>query len=227
MADFIKISSNNVKEIEADLIKPNTFIFLGKIMDINNIDFEEILETFDDLLEIYVEVETNNNNELVIAEKENKEFIFKSGLTKLPKHSKYNTIEKEIDIDVRHSYLQELLYNYLVELLGEERVWVENNVNGNRVDVVVNTEGHITFYEIKTGNSAKSCIRQAFGQLMEYAYYDGQEYANSLTVVGEHPLDKKTDKYLRFLNKKFKIDLKYINIWKIIEKRRNIDINKF
>ena len=213
--DEKRSKTENVKEISAKLIQPGTFIFIGKLVKKNNIDFDEILETFDDLLQIYIEVEDNNNRHLE-NKPNDKTLVFKPGLSKLPKAKYYTSIEKEINIDVRHSIIQERLYNFLTSLFGEKSVGTEIDINGNRVDVVLKgLNNEFAFFEIKVSNSAKTCIRQALGQLLEYAYYDGQEYTNDFFIVGEHPIDEKTEKYLRFINEKFNLNFKYININKI------------
>ncbi|MFA6618276.1 MAG: hypothetical protein WCT23_04330 [Candidatus Neomarinimicrobiota bacterium] len=46
-----------VRVIDSDLIVNETFIFIGKTMNYNSIDYDKILKTFDDFLPIYKEVE--------------------------------------------------------------------------------------------------------------------------------------------------------------------------
>jgi hypothetical protein len=48
---------------------------------------------------------------------------------------------------------------------------------GGRIDLVVRTGEGYEFYEIKTYGSARACIREAIGQLLEYAMWPGAEPA--------------------------------------------------
>ena len=59
------------------------------------------------------------------------------------------------------------------------------------------------------GPSARLCIRQALGQLMEYGFWPGAAGPAKLFVVGEPPLDGKAEKFLQSLREKFKIPIYY------------------
>ncbi|MGC1784471.1 MAG: hypothetical protein WA708_18245 [Acidobacteriaceae bacterium] len=69
--------------------------------------------------------------------------------------------------------------------------------------------GEYAYFEIKTGLSAQSCIREALGQLLEYSYWPGAEKATRLVIVGEPPFDKKAKAYLETLRKQFSLPLEY------------------
>ncbi len=199
----------DVCEIDDELAQNGTFIFIGKLMDIENIDFDQILSTFDDLLNIYQEVETEPKKQIKTKRKEST-FKFDNKSKKLPQKSSYNSIQREINVDVRHSYLQERLYNHLVSIYGESSVGLENRINGNRIDIVVKiAENSYIFYEVKTGSSAKSCIRQAMGQLFEYAFWNNSEFEVSMIIAGEFEMDKITSDYVTFLKNKFNIPISY------------------
>ena len=66
-----------------------------------------------------------------------------------------------------------------------------------------------TYYEIKTGLSAQSCIREALGQLLEYSYWPGAQSATRLVIIGEPPLDKHAKTYLETLQKEFSLPMEY------------------
>jgi len=138
-----------------------------------------------------------------------KRFEFNNKLKKLPKRSNYTSIEKEISIDIRHSYLQEKLFVKLQNKYGKENVGLENNIEGNRIDIVVRENDEYIFYEVKTASSAKACIRQAFGQLMEYSYWSGKKIAKKIIVAGEFILTKTDLQYLKYLNSEFMIPIEY------------------
>lgn len=178
-------------------------------MDVENLDYREILSTFDDLLKIYQEVETEPKTQTK-KKQEIVNFKFDNRSKHLPQKSNYNTIEKEINVDVRHSYLQEKLYKELISTFGEDAVGLENHINGNRIDVVVKTaEDSYAFYEVKIGSSAKSCIRQAMGQLFEYAFWNSSNFKVDLIIAGEFEMDKTTSDYINFLKSNFNIPISY------------------
>lgn len=199
----------NVREIDDKLVQNGTFIFIGKLMDDKNLDYGEILSTFDDLLKIYQEVETDPKIQTK-KKQENIEFRFDNQSKHLPQKSNYNTVEKEINVDVRHSYLQEKLYKELVSTFGEDAVGLENHISGNRIDIVVKIAEHsYGFYEVKTGSSAKLCIRQAMGQLFEYAFWNSSNFKVDLIIAGEFEMDKTTSDYINFLKSNFNIPISY------------------
>ena len=78
-----------------------------------------------------------------------------------------------------------------------------------RVDLIAQRGVDLEFYEIKTAPSARLCIRQALGQLMEYGFWPGAARPAKLFVVGEPPLDGKAEDYLQSLREEFKIPIYY------------------
>lgn len=200
----------SVKPIDPKLVENGTFIFMGKLMDSQNIDFDEILKTFDSLLPIYLEIESEPQ---VVKASPVNVFKFSSKTKKLPGTSNYTSKEKEINILARHTFLQEKLYQNLIQLFGEDQVGLENDINGNRIDVVVKiSDKEFVFYEVKTGSSARSCIRQGMGQLLDYAYWNEDNLKLTLIIAGEWEIDKKTHRYVRYLEAEFKIPIRYMQI---------------
>ncbi len=203
---------NNVFEINEQLTKIGTFIFIGKLVDYNNVNVIEILKDFDDLLNIYIEVENENITIGPQNQKSTTGFIFASGRPNLPQSTKYTRTQQQINVNARHSFLQEKLYKKLTSVFGEETVGMEIFLNGKKIDLVLKINNLFTFYEIKTSNSAKQCIREALGQIFEYTYFDGKKYADEIVIAGEYPIDKSTQKYLKFLNSEFNLPISYHQI---------------
>lgn len=204
---------HSVEEIKEQDIKKNNFIFIGKIKQ--NPDIKEILETLDFLYPIYKEVESNN--QFFEDRKEEQEFlpknfVFKKKDYKLPQKRTGNIISREINIKVRHSLIQKKLYESLVSIYGEDNVAVEQYYGLNRIDVVVKNDEELYFYEVKTANSARDCIREAFGQLMDYAFFPNIENAKKIYIVGESPYDSMCKKYIDFLKEKFYLPIDYMYI---------------
>lgn len=112
-------------------------------------------------------------------------------------------------MDVRHSLIQEKLAANLVDVYGEDNVSIENTCFGKSIDVVLRQGTEYAFYEVKTCGSAKACIREALGQIMEYAYWPGKSHAKKIIVVGENDIDPKTREYLEYLQTTFNLPLEY------------------
>jgi hypothetical protein len=60
--------------------------------------------------------------------------------------------------------------------------------------------------------SARACIRQAIGQLLEYAFWPGGPEATRLIVVSETAIDKDGAEYLRRFKERFSLPIKYEQI---------------
>ncbi len=117
----------DVEPIDPKLVENGTFIFMGKLMDPQNIDFDEILKTFDSILPIYLEIESEP---LVVHTSPTYVFKFSNKTRNLPGISNYTSKQKEINILARHTYLQNKLYSSLVQLFGEDQVGLENDIDG-------------------------------------------------------------------------------------------------
>ena len=107
--------------------------------------------------------------------------------------------------------MQTKLYEQLVGLHGVDCVGTENESgSGTAIDLVVQTTKFRWFYEIKTADSVRICIRQAIPQLLEYAYWQRDiNRVDKLIIVG--PVDLTTDgeAYLKFLRDTFNVQLHY------------------
>lgn len=205
-----------VSEIKSDLIISGTFIFFGKIIDCYRVNYDHILETFDDLLDVYIKVEApyiHQPKDSKFSEDHQQQFVFVKRTPRLPYSRSYTTVAKDIDIDVHHTYLQKKLQHQLEQSFGADNVCLEHDCYGNSIDIVTqDNQGYLRFYEIKTASSARSCIRQAIGQLFEYAFGNGQQNAIALIVAGEPPLDYNSQVYLDFLRSQFGLPIEYLQI---------------
>lgn len=119
--------------------------------------------------------------------------------------------KKESTVTLLHNEIQNSLYVDLVKEFGVDRVGTENDAGqGTAVDIVVKTDEFCWFYEIKTAMSVKTCIRQALPQLLEYAYWHGEDdRADRLIIVSPFPITKEAETYLSFLRKKFNLEIYY------------------
>ena len=108
-------------------------------------------------------------------------------------------------VNPRHIRLQNKLYGFLCKKYGEGSVHYERDF----VDIAVEHSDGITFFEIKMETTAKRCIRQALGQLVEYAHYPECSKASRLVVVGDAPPTSEDHLYLEFLRREYGIPIFY------------------
>lgn len=204
------------KQIEEQLIKKGTFIFIGKYFDkkmseLNNSDFKEILTTFDKLLDLYIYVEKNSDTVVDLLPNSNNKFIFKPGHRKSIEHTKASHTQGETEIDLYHNKIQTNIFNQLAQKYGRNNVGTElPSGTGTNIDlVVVKDKDNIVFYEIKTHESIRICIREALSQLLEYAYWSDGKNAQKLIIVSKNEITGAAKNYLNKLRKDFQIPVFY------------------
>lgn len=187
-------------------VREENFIILGRRKRPSELSYGEILELFDRLLPLYVYIEENVNR---------KETDSDTGVPSTPQKTerKHETTaepaQAEIDVQLRHNRMQDALESQFSEEHGTEYVEAEHPRGHGRVDLVVETVDSWDFYEIKPYSDPRLCIREAAGQLLEYAYWPGTEEPDRLVVVGESELDSKGERYLNRLRRKFDVPIDY------------------
>ena len=123
--------------------------------------------------------------------------------------SGYERVAKPVEIVYLHKQLRDALHKYFFNAGGKD-VSIENPTGkGTLVDIARKENGKMIFYEIKTYNNLKSCIREAMGQILEYAYWPMEENAQELIIVSHHPINDDAKNYLKGLRKKFKLPVFY------------------
>jgi hypothetical protein len=204
----------DIKEIPDYLIKEDVFIFIGKLIPIEDVEnkgfYQRVLKTFDDLLEIYKIIEDcNNNNEI---SQEEIDFIFSNNKGKLPESKNITVISANTDVLIRHSIFQEILLKELITQYGGECVGSERPIGNSFVDIVVKAKGETHFYEVKMAANVQFCIREALGQLLEYGYKGGKKHADKLIIAGEFPIEQKSEMFIKYLQANFSIPISYYQI---------------
>jgi hypothetical protein len=102
----------------------------------------------------------------------------------------------------------------LIAEFGERNVGDEHPCgNGKAIDVVVRA-GHdsFQFFEIKTGSRPRACIRDALGQLLEYAYWPPTIEPSLLVICGAPALDNDGRRYLERMAERHNLPLTYRQI---------------
>lgn len=113
--------------------------------------------------------------------------------------------QKATRFDPKHVRIQNRLFRHLRNQFGANNVFREQNY----VDLVVNHPEGASYYEIKTDETAKKCIRTALGQLLEYAHYPDQDRANQLVIVGDPAPTNDDRAFIAYLRNRFGIEIYY------------------
>jgi hypothetical protein len=108
-------------------------------------------------------------------------------------------------VDPRHVRLQNRLYDALCAKYGKAAVSYEDGC----VDLKATTPEGVVFFEIKITTTAKKCIREALGQLVEYAVYPQDNRSIQWVVVGDAPVTGDDLAYLTHLRATYNVPLYY------------------
>lgn len=112
---------------------------------------------------------------------------------------------KKYVYDPIHSIMQNGIKRFLDETGDYNKVLLEED----NVDVKARTNnGEWHFFEIKT-STARKCIREALGQILEYAHFPEENKASKLFIVGQTELSSEERKYLGYLRTRYGLPLWY------------------
>ena len=202
-----------VGPISPELAAKGLFVFLGNRRPVRKVTREAVLDDMDRLLPLYRFVESGGRTE-PLPRSVKKGFLFKSGKQAHLTKTKASYAQKELDIELRHNRLQDILERRLVDRYGADNVCreVACGIGNNSIDLVVRQADGYWFYDIKTFPSPRACMREAIGQLLEYAFWPGCQNASRLIVVGEAAPDRDVVGYCRQLKKRFSLPVEYEQI---------------
>jgi hypothetical protein len=197
------------RPIEPAITKANTFIFLGKWVEADDVNIQDILDEFNGLLPLYGFVESGD----FLQMPSKNTTVFRPGCSVKKLSAKASQSAGECDIALRHNALQCALFDALAGEYGPNQVATEFAIDaGGFVDAVVAKNSSYIFFEIKVAPSTRSALREALGQILEYAYWPNANRANILVVVGEESPTKEAESYLKNLRKRFGLKLFYRQI---------------
>jgi hypothetical protein len=144
---------------------------------------------------------------------DDKGFVFSSGHNeKKTGKVRISASKKHATAELLHNKMQNALYSALVDQYGDENVGTEVPTGTDTFIDLVRKVGkeRYWFYEIKTAETVKSCIRQAIPQLLEYAYWQGDvKRVERLIIVGPAPVTKEAQAYLQLLRAHFNLPIEY------------------
>jgi hypothetical protein len=138
-------------------------------------------------------------------------FVFSSGHNKGKESSKRSYSASKKDNDLFHNRMQNAIYEQLCEECEKNNVGTEQDTGfGSRVDIAVKQKnGTIIFYELKTSNSIRQCIREGLSQLMEYSFFPNKNNAAKLIIVSQNKIDQDNEIYIKKLRSSFEIPVYY------------------
>ena len=196
-----------------ELVVPGTFVFLGKRQPVDTVDHAVILDDFDRLLALYSYVEGGGRERSEVAPS-GLGFNFRPGVADRAPSATVSLAERDLNITLKHNLLQATLCRQLVAKHGADNVRSEQPSGlGTMIDVVLRRRpDEYWYYEIKTALSPRACMREALGQLLEYAYWPGTREASRLIVCGESPLDADGQEYVDELRRRFQLPISYEQI---------------
>ncbi len=121
----------------------------------------------------------------------------------------YERQPKFVQVTKKHRQIQQLLVRRLKEDHGVGAVtWEHLLENGTQVDVVRKEGSDLYFYEIKTYPSIRVAIREAMGQLLEYAYWGSGQVPKELIIVSDLELGDGRE-YLMKLREVYNLPINY------------------
>jgi hypothetical protein len=152
------------------------------------------------------------HDSITLSEALHAHFQFKSSTPHNPLNkllrSKYEPRSKEVL--QTHKEICSALYNELANEYGTSNIGCDHPTgNGTFVDMVRREGDTFTFYEIKTYNSLRKNIREALGQLLEYAYWCENRKVKQLIIVSDQAPSKEALAYLAAIRNRFKLPLYY------------------
>ena len=198
--------------IEADLFVPSVFVFMGGTARSDDIDYQVVADTLDRLLPMWKFIEEGGDAARA-GGTEQSQFAVQPRPPSQLASARGSRTGGRFSIALHHNAIANQLYAELVQEYGKDCVGAEQTVPGaGRADMVVDTPDRCIVFEVKTASTARQCVREAIGQLLDYGCGPGGLDASELYVVGEPDLDAGTADYIERLNQRFPVPLGYRTI---------------
>lgn len=124
---------------------------------------------------------------------------------KRSEESRRRAAQESGEYDPTHVRLQNRVYDLLVDHYGVGVVFYEKGY----VDLSIESANCTVLIEIKTASTAKRCMREAIGQLLEYAHYPNTKKNCDFVIMGDAPMTGKDESYLEFLRRQYNLPLHY------------------
>lgn len=209
--DQERVIASRPAPIKEHIVCRDSFVFLGALGRSSSPDYDAILNVLERLLPLYRFVETGGG--VNVSTEPDLDAPLRLGPLSRSRWTEATTAARTLNVDLRYNALQERLRDELVDEFGREFVGIEHPApSGGRIDVIVRTGAARRLYEIKTAATARGCIREAIGQLLDYACWPGGPPIAEIVIVGSEPSTTDVDVYLERLNRSFPIPVRYRHI---------------
>ena len=238
LKNVIRISQNKVeKELVKVTFEKYFDIAIEELKEVNS-DYKELLRTgMMPILKFKWEEANILDEPIPVKINDAKYRRYQSfRLTKELEHFSNNHLKKQIKLDFRpgkakskssytisikkvkrevkslHVEILNCLYSKLLENnIDKNNLSVEkSSVNGKIIDLLEKVKDNkFNFYEVKTSYSALINIREAFGQILEYALIDEKINAQTLIIIGPAKLNDNEEKYLKRLKNVLFVKIEY------------------
>lgn len=146
--------------------------------------------------------------------KENTPFVFKCGKATQKQRFTQLRVNGKTEVFKMHSKIVDELEEFLKPKysLGKENISIEKSrFCGNIADVVtLEGENVISIFEVKTSVIARRNLREAVGQLLDYASHCKPNRVKTLFIVSPCKLSNESGIFLKSLQKTISFQLKYI-----------------
>ena len=123
-----------------------------------------------------------------------------------------NSSPEKTKVQHLHNELMRKLYYHLCLQYGVANVGTENHIGNKKIDVVVKTEDGYNIYEIKTDKEPRNCIREAMGQILDYAFFECKDIIHKMVIVGVATESKEVNTYLTKFREKNSLEIYYMSI---------------
>lgn len=136
------------------------------------------------------------------------EWIGRKGVKEIPPVPPYmRNSPQRIGCTPQHWKIQNKLVEELKREFPNDSVICEENY----VDVTLHTDNETVIFEIKSDKDARTVIRNALGQILEYAYHPRNKHQKALrlVIVGQSKPTKSDRDFVAKLNNDFSIPISY------------------
>ena len=118
----------------------------------------------------------------------------------------YRRAARLVKVDRTEAKMEEEIKETLEKQYGEKTVEAQRDFR----DLILITSNRRVLIEIKASKDARQAIRDAFGQLLDYAYFDtGIRDTSELFIVGRGAPTRETRSYLDHLRNRFSLEVNY------------------
>ena len=199
--------------IVPELAVHNRFIFLGDTQPADSVDVDRVLRDFDQFLDLYLYVESADAVAMDDSQSGNSRpqgFLFRAGHTPYVQSQTSTYTERTLNVRLRHNELQTKIYGILCDEFSPDSVGTELPASfGGEIDFVVESVRGRIFAELKTSGTARACVREAVGQLLDYSYFRETSHPAEIWVIGTGKPTLHDQDYLELMRSTLRIPIYY------------------